>query len=96
VNWSKLRRFPWLDNPRAVVASAPRDEPDGLGFDGGETLGHFAELRPDLRLFAVDLEGKPERYPLAVSSSEATWSDSACLAGSLDGCDHLHAIGRAL
>ena len=34
-----------------------------LGSSDGETLGHFAELRPDLRLFAVDLEGKPERYP---------------------------------
>jgi len=34
-----------------------------LGSSDGETLGHFAELRPDLRLFAADLQGAPENYP---------------------------------
>jgi len=27
----------------------------------GETLGHFAKLRPDLKLFATDLAGSPEK-----------------------------------
>lgn len=26
-------------------------------------MGHIAELRPDLRLFAADLKGTPEKYP---------------------------------
>jgi SAM-dependent methyltransferase len=34
-----------------------------LGSSDGETLGHIAELRPDLRLHAADLAGKPENYP---------------------------------
>ena len=34
-----------------------------LGSSDGETLGHIAELRPDLRLFAADRAGQPARYP---------------------------------
>ena len=34
-----------------------------LGSSDGETLGHIAELRPDLKLFAADKAGVPERYP---------------------------------
>ena len=34
-----------------------------LGSSDGETLGHMAELRPDLRFFAADKFGKPENYP---------------------------------
>jgi SAM-dependent methyltransferase len=34
-----------------------------LGSSDGETLRHMAELRPDLRFFAADIQGKPENYP---------------------------------
>jgi len=34
-----------------------------LGSSDGETLCHIAELRPDLRLFAVDVAGQPQKYP---------------------------------
>jgi hypothetical protein len=64
MNWRFLRPVPWLDTRAAFVASTP---PGGalldLGSSDGETLGHIAELRPDLRLFAADLAGQPERYP---------------------------------
>ena len=64
MNWARLRPFPWLDTRAAFVAGVPKN---GilldLGSSDGETLRHFAELRPDLRLHAVDLAGSPENYP---------------------------------
>ena len=64
MNWRVLRPFPWLDTRAAFVAGTP---PGGalldLGSSDGETLGHIGELRPDLRLFAADRVGQPERYP---------------------------------
>jgi len=53
-----------VDTRAKFVASVP---PQGclldLGSSDGETLGHLAELRPDLKLRAADLCGKPESYP---------------------------------
>ena len=64
MNWAHLRFAPWLDTRAAFVARAPRGGTLlDVGSSDGETLCHIAELRPDLRLRAVDLEGKPERYP---------------------------------
>jgi SAM-dependent methyltransferase len=64
VNWNRLRPFPWLDTRARFVAGVSREGALlDLGSSDGETLGHFAELRPDLRFFAADLEGKPDRYP---------------------------------
>lgn len=64
MNWALLRRFPWLDTRANFVArTSPRGALLDLGSSDGETLGHIAELRPDLRLFAADAAGKPERYP---------------------------------
>lgn len=64
MNWSFLKSFPWLDTRAKFVADAP---PGGrlldLGSSDGETLRHFAELRPDLHWLAVDLEGSPGAYP---------------------------------
>jgi len=64
MNWARLRYFPWLDTRAAFVSAVPRN---GilldLGSSDGETLGHIAELRPDLRLRAVDIAGVPGRYP---------------------------------
>lgn len=64
MKWSCLRPFPWLDTRARFVAQSP---PCGalldLGSSDGETLGHIAELRPDLKLFAADKSGTPEKYP---------------------------------
>ena len=64
MNWAVLRRFPWLDTRARFVAATPLSGSLlDLGSADGNTLGHIAELRPDLRLFAVDKAGQPEKYP---------------------------------
>ncbi len=64
MNWLYLRRAPWLDTRARFVAGVHRDGALlDIGSSNGETLSHFAELRPDLRLFATDLAGEPEKYP---------------------------------
>lgn len=64
VNWQYLRRVPWLDTrARFVVRVQSGGSLLDLGSSNGETLNHFAELRPDLRFFAADLAGEPEKYP---------------------------------
>jgi len=64
MNWFWLRPFPWLDT-RARFAAQARQGATllDLGSSDGETLGHIAELRPDLRFFAADKFGQPEKYP---------------------------------
>lgn len=64
MNWARMRRFPWLDTRARFVAATPAGGALlDLGSSDGETLGHIAELRPDLRLFAADRAGQPARYP---------------------------------
>jgi SAM-dependent methyltransferase len=64
MNWASLRHFPWLDTRARFVAATPAAGTLlDLGSSDGETLGHIAELRPDLHLFAADKAGQPERYP---------------------------------
>ncbi len=64
MNWARLRHAPWLDTRAGFVARTPRDGTLlDLGASDGETLRHIAELRPDLRLFAADIMGSPEKYP---------------------------------
>jgi SAM-dependent methyltransferase len=64
VNWLHIRKIPWLDTRARFVAGAPASGTLlDLGSSDGETLGHFRELRPDLKLHAVDLAGQPEKYP---------------------------------
>jgi len=64
MNWRYLRWAPWVDTRAQFVAATPRDERlIDLGSSDGETLRHIAELRPDLRLSAVDMSGEPEHYP---------------------------------
>lgn len=64
MKWTLFRLWPGVDTRAAFVALTP---PGGnlldLGSSDGETLRHIAELRPDLRLHAVDLVGVPEAYP---------------------------------
>jgi SAM-dependent methyltransferase len=64
MNWSYLRAVPWVDTRAKFVSGAPRSGTLlDLGSSDGETLGHIAELRPDLKLRAADIGGKPENYP---------------------------------
>jgi SAM-dependent methyltransferase len=64
VNWTRFRKAPWLDTRARFVARIPAG---GclldVGSSDGETLNHFAELRPDLKFLATDLLGAPEKYP---------------------------------
>ena len=64
MNWKYLRRIAWVDTRASFIATIP---PSGvlldLGSSDGETLGHISQLRPDLELRSVDLEGRPENYP---------------------------------
>jgi SAM-dependent methyltransferase len=64
VNWVILRKFPWVDTRARFVANTPRNGTLlDIGASDGETLNHFAELRPDLKFFATDIAGSPEKYP---------------------------------
>ncbi len=64
VNWKHLRYCPWVDTrARFVARTPPSCALLDLGASKGETLRHIAELRPDARLFAFDLDGLPEAYP---------------------------------
>ena len=94
MNWFWLRPFPWLDTRARFVACAPRNATLlDLGASDGETLCHFAELRPDLKFFAADKFGQSENYPngcqfsgLDFESEPLPWSN-----GSMDvvTCMHL-------
>ena len=95
MNWAKLRQAPWLDTRAKFVS---RICPDGalldLGSADGETLRHFAELRPDLRLFAADLSPHPELYPPNcrvhqgdLQKDPLPWSD-----GSMNGVTCMHLV----
>lgn len=95
MNWSWLRMAPWLDTRARFVAAAPRGGSLlDLASSDGETLRHFAELRPDLRWFSVDIAGKPETYPPGCSFQRANleqdplpWAD-----GSMDRITCMHLV----
>ena len=64
MNWRYIRCAPWLDTRARFVAGTRRGGALlDLGSSDGETLGHMAELRADLRFFAADKMGTPEKYP---------------------------------
>jgi SAM-dependent methyltransferase len=64
MNWTYLRHCAWLDTRARFVNSSPRSGSLlDVGSSDGLTLGHIAELRPDLRLYASDVAGQPEKYP---------------------------------
>jgi len=72
MNWALVRHFPWLDTRARFVAATPAAGALlDLGSSDGETLGHIAELRPDLRLFAADKAGHPEKYPAGCQFQQA-------------------------
>jgi len=95
VNWTYLRAAPWLDTRARFVASLPRHGVLlDLGSSDGQTLRHMYELRPDLRLRAVDRDGQPTHYPAATDFQRADleqdrlgWDDA-----SVDGITCMHLV----
>jgi SAM-dependent methyltransferase len=95
MNWICLRPIPWLDRRAWFVARTPRAGALlDLGSSDGETLGHIAELRPDLKLFAADKFGSPEKYPAGCRFCRADferdplpWPD-----GSMDAITCMHLV----
>jgi 2-polyprenyl-3-methyl-5-hydroxy-6-metoxy-1,4-benzoquinol methylase len=64
MNWRHWRRIPWIDTRARFVAKIPpRGRLLDLGSSDGQTLRHFAELRPDLSFAASDIDGDPGSYP---------------------------------
>jgi len=95
MNWKHLRPWPWLDTRARFVAAVPAGGALlDLGSSDGETLSHMAELRPDVRFFAADVAGKPERYPQGCQFHRADlerdklpWPD-----GSVDAITCMHLV----
>lgn len=94
MNWRYWRLFPWVDTRAKFVAGTPRGgRLLDLGTSDGSTLAHFAELRPDLRFAAVDLN-KPSSLPPAtefavvnLESGTFPWPD-----GHFDSVSCMHLI----
>ncbi len=95
MNWTILRRAPWLDTRARFVAKTPQSGSLlDIGSSDGATLSHFAELRPDLRFFATDLFGAPENYPKGcqfhrgdIQKDKLPWPD-----GSMDAITCMHLV----
>jgi SAM-dependent methyltransferase len=95
MNWKHLRHLPWVDTRARFVDSTPAGGSLlDIGSADGETLGHFAELRPDLKLFASDLAGSPENYPPGcvfhrgdIQKNRLPWPD-----GSMDSITCIHLV----
>lgn len=95
MNWALLRHTSWLDTRARFVSRLPRNgRLLDLGSSDGETLGHIAELRPDLQLMSVDLDGAPDRYPKGcefvranLETDRLPWPDS-----SIDGLTCMHLV----
>lgn len=85
MNWKYLRFAPWLDTRiRFVQATPASGSLLDLGSSNGETLSHMAELRPDLRFFATDLDGQPQNYPSGcqfhrgdIQTQKLPWPDAS-------------------
>jgi len=84
-----------VDTRARFVAGTPRGGALlDLGSSDGQTLGHIAELRPDLRLFATDLAGTPERYPAGCQFQRADLERERLpwAPGSMDAVTCMHLI----
>jgi len=95
MNWERLRPFPWLDTRARFVAGTVRGGTLlDLGAFDGETLGHFRELRPDLRLCAADKAGSPEKYPSGCEFRRADFEQDALPwpDGSMDAITCMHVV----
>lgn len=90
-----MRLMPWIDSRTKAV----RDVPVGssvldIGTNDGSTLMHFAEYRPDIRFFAVDIAGQPRQLPPGCNfvQMDAARDDLPFDTASLDAVMALHLI----
>ncbi|MCE5305216.1 MAG: methyltransferase domain-containing protein [Chloroherpetonaceae bacterium] len=64
MNFKLFRIFPQIDTRTAFVSHIVKNGSLlDIGSSEGLTLGKLHDFRPDLKLFATDIEGKPENYP---------------------------------
>jgi 2-polyprenyl-3-methyl-5-hydroxy-6-metoxy-1,4-benzoquinol methylase len=84
MNWARWRRIPWIDSRAKFVADTPKGGALlDLGTSDGSTLCHFAELRPDIRFAAVDLNAArklpPETrfFQANLESDRLDWTDAS-------------------
>lgn len=95
MNWKLFRSVPWLDTRAKFVMATPAGGTLlDIGSSDGETLGHMAELRPDLHLFATDIAGQPDHYPPGcqfhrgdVQNQKLPWGDA-----SMDAITCMHVV----
>jgi SAM-dependent methyltransferase len=95
MNWARLRYFPWLDTRVRFVAATPKGGALlDLGTADGETLSHIAELRPDLRFFAIDKGSPPQKAPpgcdfrqIDLEKENLPWAD-----GTIDAITSFHLV----
>jgi 2-polyprenyl-3-methyl-5-hydroxy-6-metoxy-1,4-benzoquinol methylase len=95
MNWRYWRGVPWIDTrARFVAALAEGASLLDLGSSDGNTLRHFAQLRPDLKLSSSDIAGSPADYPAGTDFRRADfdadplpWADA-----SFDGITCMHVV----
>jgi len=60
MNWKWLKFIPWVDPRAKFIMTIPhKGHLLDLGCWDGSTLKHFLELRPDLKIYAVDIQKHP-------------------------------------
>lgn len=65
MNWKIFRIFPFLDTRAKFIHQLPPDAKLlDIGSSDGQTLNHIHEMRPDIKIYAADIEGTPEKYPV--------------------------------
>ena len=53
-----------MDTRARFVATIPRFRYLlDIGSSDGSTLRHFYEMRPDIKYYATDIKGEPQKYP---------------------------------
>lgn len=105
MNWTYWRHFLFIDTRFKFIGRLPKfGHLLDIGSSDGQTLCHFHEARPDLVLYATDVEGTPEAYPAGtnffrgdITSTTLPWKDQT-----FDGItcmhlvEHLHDVSNLL
>jgi SAM-dependent methyltransferase len=64
MNYTNWRNFLFIDTRFNFIGKLPKaGSLLDIGSSDGQTLTHFNEARPDLKLYSTDIAGKPELYP---------------------------------
>lgn len=95
MNWTYWRNFLFIDTRFKFIGGLPKSAHLlDIGSSDGQTLCHFHEARPDLVLYATDLEGTPEAYPAGtnffrgdITADTLPWKDQT-----FDGITCMHLV----